>query len=61
MHYTVQSHCTIRDRAQSVRRQHRERTSEKSDMVTYMNKPLGRMGHNMLKLTVIFLLNSLPL
>ena len=31
--YTV--HCTIRARAQSVRRQHRRRTSEKSEMVTY--------------------------
>ena len=32
-HYTV--HCTIRTRDQSVRRQHRRRTSEKSEMVTY--------------------------
>ena len=31
--YTV--HCTIRTRAQSVRRQHRKRNSEKSEMVTY--------------------------
>ena len=33
MHYTV--HCTIRTRAQSARRQHRRRVSEKNDMVTY--------------------------
>ena len=33
MHYTV--YCTIRTRAQSVRRQHEKRTSEKSEMVTY--------------------------
>ena len=33
MHYTVQ--CTIRTKAQSIRRQHRKRTWEKSDMVTY--------------------------
>merc|ERR1711954_373599 len=32
-HYTL--HCTIRTRAQSVRRQQRKRTSEESEMVTY--------------------------
>ena len=31
--YTV--HCTIRTRGQSVRRQHRKRNSEKSEMVTH--------------------------
>jgi len=31
--YTV--HCNIRTREQSVRRQHRKRNSEKSEMVTY--------------------------
>ena len=37
MHYTVQLHSTftIRTRGQSVRRQHRKRNSEKSEMVTY--------------------------
>ena len=28
-------YCTIRTRVQSVRRQHRKRNSEKSEMVTY--------------------------
>ena len=32
--YTFTVHCTIRTRAQSVRRQHEKRTSEKSEMVT---------------------------
>ena len=37
MHYTVQLYftCTIRTRAQSVRRQQEKRTSDKSEMVTY--------------------------
>ena len=37
MHYTVQLHSTftIRTRGQSVRRQHRKRNSEKSEMVTH--------------------------
>ena len=33
MNYTV--HCTIKTRAQSVRRQQRERTSPESELVTY--------------------------
>ena len=33
--YTV--HCTIKTRAQSVRRQHRKKTSEKNEMVIYNN------------------------
>ena len=33
MHYIVD--CTIRTRAQSVRRQHGERISEKIEMMTY--------------------------
>ena len=33
--YNYTGHCTIRTRAQSVRRQHRKRNSEKSKMVTY--------------------------
>ena len=32
--YTFTVHCTIRTKAQSVRRQHEKRTSEKSEMVT---------------------------
>ena len=66
--YTFTVHCTIRTKAQSVRRQHEKRTSEKSEMVTcedttevarnmwvwsIWSKPLGRMGHNMLKRLVI--------
>ena len=37
MHYTVYLYYIfyLRTRAQSVRRQHRKRTSEKSDIVTY--------------------------
>ena len=37
MHYTVQLYftCTIRTRAQSVRRQQEKRTSDESEMVTY--------------------------
>ena len=37
MHYTVYLNCTLyhKDKSQLVRRQHRKRTSEKSDMVTY--------------------------
>ena len=72
--YTV--HCIIRIRAQSDRRQHRKRTSEKNEMVIYNDstqldrnmwvsfswiKPLGRMGHNVLKWLVIYLLNKLAL
>ena len=68
-HYTV--HCIIRTRAQSVRRQHKKRNSEKRELVTYKDisqvarkmwlsfiwiKPLVRMGHNMLKWLVIHLL-----
>ena len=41
--YTV--HCTIRTRAQSVRRQHRKRTSEKSEMMTY--KDTTQVAENM--------------
>ena len=41
--YTV--HCTIRTRAQSVRRQHRKRTSEKSEKVT--NKNTFQVARNM--------------
>ena len=63
-------------RDQSVRRQHKKRTSKKSDMVTYKNTTqvtrnrsvpffliwqLGRMGHNMSKWLVIFLLNNLAM
>ena len=33
--YTYTVHCTIRARAQSTRRQHRRRNSEKSEIVTY--------------------------
>ena len=33
MHYTA--HCTIRTRVQSIKRQHRKSTSEKSGIVTY--------------------------
>ena len=38
MYYTVKStvHCTIRTIAPSVRKQQRKRTSEESEMVTYM-------------------------
>ena len=72
--YTVL--CTIRTRAQSVQRQHEKKASEKSEMVTckdntkvarkmsvwfISSKPLGRMGHNMLKWPVIYLLNKLAL
>ena len=74
--YTYTVHCTIRTRAQSVRRQHRKRTSEKNEMVIYNDstqvdrnmwvsfswiKPLDRTGHNMLKWLVIYLLNKLAL
>ena len=33
--YTHTLHCTVRTRAQSIRRQQRKRTSEESEMVTY--------------------------
>ena len=33
--YTYTVHCIMRTRAQSDRRQHRRRTSEKSEMLTY--------------------------
>ena len=39
--YRYSVHCTIRTRAQSVRRQHEKRTSEKSDMVTYKDTTQG--------------------
>merc|ERR1711954_587898 len=35
MGYNYKVHCTIRTRGQSVRRQHRKRNSETSEMVTY--------------------------
>ena len=35
MHYTVQLYCTIKTRTQSVKTQHRERISEKSEVMTY--------------------------
>merc|ERR1712114_64944 len=56
--YTYTVHLRIRTKAQSVRRQHKKRTSEKSEMVTYeditqvarnmwvrsiLSKPLGPM------------------
>ena len=69
-------HFRIRTKAQSVRRQHKKRTSEKSEMVTYeditqvarnmsvwsiWSKPLGRMGDDMLKWLVIDILKKLAL
>ena len=45
MHYTVQLHFTIRAKAQSARRQHRMRTSEKSEIVTY--KDTTQVARNM--------------
>ena len=63
-------------RAQSVRRQHRQRISKKSEIVTYKNiiqvtrnrwvsfirfRALGRKGHNMFKWLVISLFNKLAL
>ena len=74
--YTFTVHFTIRTKAQSVRRQHEKRTSEKSEMVTcedntevarnmwiwsIWSTPLGRMGHSMLKWLVIYILNKLAL
>ena len=69
-------HCTIRTRAQSVRRQHEKRTPEKSEMVTYKDttqvarnrwvsviliKPLDRLGYTMLKWLKIFYTPNLML
>ena len=74
--YTYTVHFRIRTKAQSVRRQHKKRTSEKSEMVTYeditqvarnmsvwsiWSKPLGRMGDDMLKWLVIDILKKLAL
>ena len=74
--YTYTIHCIIRTVAQSVRRQHEKRTSEKSKRVTcedttevarnmwiwsIWSTPLGRMGHSMLKWLVIYILNKLAL
>ena len=74
--YNETVHWTIRTRYQSVRRQHRRRTSEKSEMVTYKDniqvarnmwfsiiwiQPLGRMQNDMLKLIITYLLNNLAL
>ena len=73
MHYTV--HCTIRTRAQSVRGQHRIRTSEEREILTYKgttpvvrnmwvsfiySRSLGMMGH-MFKWLVMYVLNWLAL
>ena len=62
--YTYTVHCIIRTKAQSLRRQHEKRTSEKSKMVTceditevarniwislFWSRPFGRIGNNMMK------------
>ena len=69
--YNRTVHCTIRNKAKSVRRQHRKGTSEASEILTYKGttqvvrnrwvsfihtRSLGRMVH-MLKRLVIYLLS----
>ena len=67
--YNHTVHCNIRNRAQSVRRQHRKRTSEESEIVTYKDTTqwlrnmwvsfiytisLGWRGHHIWKWLMIY-------